>query len=336
MKKNIETKISDAFKSYLFYPVLGIALYLMAANTVMAAEIVDRIVAIVNDDIITLSELRQAEAPYRQKIKGMNYLSEKERAMLFKVRQDILKRLVDDKLTDQEVKRSKITVSGNEVNAAIERIKEANYLTDEQLREGLQAQGMTMLAYRQTIKDQILRRRLVNLEVKSKVVITDEDIKAYYEKHKEGLDADKKYHLWNITMSVPPLSTAGQKQKIYRQMEDVRSKFMHGEAFNELVKSYTPYRLVDGGDLGMFPYSGLASKLQKAIEGLHAGDITQVIETDAGFQLFYIKSIENLSEKSITDVSAEIEEKLYNEIVNRKFDAWLDDLRARSHIKIQQ
>jgi len=323
-------------KKYILYSVLGISLSLAATNTVIAAEIIDRIVAIVNNDIITLSELEQAEAPYREKIKSMNYLSEKEREMLFKLRQDILKRLVDDKLTDQEVKRAQITVSANEVNAAIERIKEANYLTDEKLREGLKAQGMTMLAYRQTIKEQILRRRLVNLEVKSKVIITDEDIKAYYEKHKQGLDDSRKYHLWNITMSVPPLATEEQKQAIYRQMEDVRSKFLHGEAFNELLKSYKPYRLVDGGDLGMFPYSGLAPKLQEAIKDLHAGDITQVIEAEAGFQLFYIKSIENLAEKTMADVSPEIEEKLYNEIVNRKFEAWVDELRARSHIKIQQ
>jgi len=336
MKKNVATKIPDTFKIYLFYSVVSLSLCLTATNTANAAEIIDRIVAIVNDDIITLSELDQAEAPYRDKIKSMNYQGDKERAMLFKVRQDILKRLIDDKLTDQEVKRSQITVSENEVNAAIERIKEANYMTDEQLREGLKAQGMTMLAYRQTIKDQILRRRLVNLEVKSKVVITDEDIKAYYEKHKQGINADNKYHLWNLTMRVPPLATEDQKQAIYRQMEDVRSRFMHGEAFNELVNAYKPYRLVDGGDLGRFPYSGLAPKLQKAVEGLHAGDITQVIKTDAGFQLFYIKSIETLSEKPIADVSPEIQEKLYTEIVNRKFTEWLDELRTRSHIKIQQ
>ncbi len=335
MKTRIEprTDISAYFK---FYLVICLFLCLMTPRILIAAEVVDRIVAIVNDDIITLSELQQAEAPYREKIKSMNYTGEKEREMLFKIRQDLLKRLIDDKLTDQEVKRSQITVTENEVNAAIERIKEANYITDEQLREGLKAQGMTMMAYRQTIKDQILRRRLVNLEVKSKVVITEEDIKAYYEKHQQGQDMDKKYHLWNITMRVPALATPDQKQAIYRQMENVRSKFMHGEAFNELVKTYTPYRLVDGGDLGRFPYKNLAPKLQKAIKGLRAGDITPVIETESGYQLFYIKAIENLAEKSIDEVSPEIEEKLYNEIVNRKFEEWLEDLRARSHIKIKQ
>ncbi|MDM8556210.1 SurA N-terminal domain-containing protein [Desulfococcaceae bacterium HSG7] len=333
MKKLIELNILNGFRYYLFF---NFFLYLTVANAVIAAEVVDRIVAIVNDDIITLSELEQAEAPYREKIKSMNYLSEKEHEMLFKLRQDIIKRMVDDKLTDQEVKRAKITVGANEVNAAIEKIKETNYLTEEKLREGLKAQGMTMLAYRQTIKEQILRRRLVNLEVRSKVIITDDDIRAYYEKHKGDLDDNRKYHLWNIIMSVPPLATEEQKQEIYRQMEDVRSKFLHGEAFNELLESYKPYRLVDGGDLGTFPYSTLAPKLQKAIEGLRAGDITQVINAETGFQLFYIKSIENLAEKTMADVSPEIEEKLYNEIVNRKFAAWLDELRSRSHIKIQQ
>ena len=84
----------------------------------------DRVVAVVNDDIIPLFELNQAVKPYVDRIEALGYSLEKKRKMLFKVREDILNQLIDKKLTDQEIKRSKITVSEKEVDSAIERFKE--------------------------------------------------------------------------------------------------------------------------------------------------------------------------------------------------------------------
>ena len=147
---------------------------LLAAGRLPAqqAEVVDRIVAVVNADIITLYDLNRAYKPYEENIRALKYEPEKERQTLFQVRQDILSQLIDGQLADQQIKREQIAVSQKEIDTAIERIKEARSFTDEQLREGLAAQGLTMEEYRKEIESQILRTKLVNREVKSKIVIT--------------------------------------------------------------------------------------------------------------------------------------------------------------------
>ena len=107
-------------------------------------EVIDRIVAVVNSDIITLYDLNRAFKPYEDNIKALQYTPEKERQTLFQVRKDLLDQLIDSKLADQEIERAQITVNESDIDRTIERIKEARSFTDEQLREGLARQGMTM------------------------------------------------------------------------------------------------------------------------------------------------------------------------------------------------
>ncbi len=165
-------------------------------------EVVDRIVAVVNNEIITLYDLNRAFAPYAGNIRALKYPPEKERQTLFQVRQDILDQLIDSMLADQQGKRGQITVSQKEIDNTIERLKESRQFTDEQLRQGLASQGMTMEEYRKEVEEQLMRTKLVNREVKSKIVITQEDIKDYYESHREQYAGEKKYHLWNLFIKV--------------------------------------------------------------------------------------------------------------------------------------
>ena len=161
------------------------------------AELVDRIVAVVNNDIISLQELNRITKPYVERIKLNRYSSEKEQKMLFEIRRKILNQLIDDKLTDQELKKHNITVSKREIDRTIERIKEMAAITDEELRAELATQGLSMEEYRARTKEQLLRRKLINLEVRSKIVITQEDVEAYYDSHRDAYAGEK-----NITFAI--------------------------------------------------------------------------------------------------------------------------------------
>ena len=204
-------------KKTLFFCVFGYPLIINAKS----AEIVDRIVAVVNDDVITLIELNSSLKPYTEKIGTLGYPPEKEQELLFKVRKDMLDRLINQKIEDQEIKRSKVEISEEQIDQTIERIKETNYLTDEQLRAALAKDGLTIEEYRKKIKSQILRTRLVNLKVKSKIVITNEDVKAYYEEHIEEYGGKQKYHLRNIIMRVPLFSDTKKKLEIQAKMDEI-------------------------------------------------------------------------------------------------------------------
>jgi peptidyl-prolyl cis-trans isomerase SurA len=251
------------------------------------SEVIDRIVAVVNSDIITLYDLNRAFKPYEANIKALRYPADKERQTLFQVRSDLLNQLIDGQLADQQTKHAQISVSQKEIDTTIERMKEARSFTDEQLREGLAAQGITMEEYRKEIESQILRTKLVNREVKSKIVVTQEDIKAYYDGHQEKYAGEKKYYLWNLFIK----ASGADKNEALKAMKGVEIKL-------------------------------------KTVE------FSEILETNFGYQIIYVQKVQDTQAKPIEEVEAEIQQILYDESVDNKYQDWLEELRARSHIRI--
>ncbi|MBW2250028.1 MAG: SurA N-terminal domain-containing protein [Deltaproteobacteria bacterium] len=299
------------------------------------AKVVDRIVATVNDEIVLLYDLNQTIKPYVDRIKASNYSYEKERQMLFKLRENALNMLIEQKLADQEIKRYKISVSGQEINNAIEGIKKTTFITDEELREELKRQGLTLEEYRKQIKEEILREKLISREVKSKIVITSEDIKAYYKNHKDLYSEKKRYHLRNIIMKVAANADETEKLIIFKKIEAVLSELKKGEAFDKLARVYSDSPLAsEGGDLGLFEIKDLSPQLQEAVKELKEGEYTPVLDTDQGYQILYVQEIKKYPGKTLEESTSAISQKLYKDTVNIKYASWLKDLKSRSHIKI--
>lgn len=304
-------------------------------DSAYGGEVVDRIVAVVNDDVISLYELNQVYKPYAEKISGLDYTLSQKRQMLFKVRHEKLDQLINEKLADQEIRRLNIKVSQEEVAAAIKRIKESNFYSEEDFRKALAQQGLTPDEIRQQVKEQILRARLVNLTVKSKIVITKADIEAYYKGHMDTYAGEKQVHLRNIFMEVPGIATDDQKLAIFRQMETVLGELKTGGSFAELARQYSESSMAsEGGDLGLFSLDTLSPEIKEAVAELKPGEFTGVLDTEQGYQIFMVEDIVTASGNSLEDVSAEIEEKLYNEDINKKYENWLSGLRDRAHIRV--
>jgi peptidyl-prolyl cis-trans isomerase SurA len=310
-------------------------LFTATATAWAATEVLDRIVAVVNEDIILLSELNTRMRPYVQQIRNQGFDADKERQMLFKVREDLLNRLVDEKLTDQEIKRNGIQVDESEIDSTIERIKKSNFFTDEDLRRFLESEEMTMEQYREQIKEQVLRSRLVTYEVKSKIVITDEEIQAYYDSHPELYGGKISYQLRNILIRVPDYATDEEKQAVNARMQQLKSQVASGASFGELAKAHSQSpTAADGGYIGEFKRDMLSPQIQEALDGLTAGQTTDVLDTEQGLQLFFLDAINRSEGKPLDTVRAEIQQKLYTEVVDKKFISWLEELRSQSHIKI--
>ncbi len=310
-------------------------LMVLMVPVAQGGEYVDRIVAVVNDDIVTLSELNQQLNPYAEQVRTGNFSAEQERKMLFTVREKVLNGLIDQKLTDQEIKKANISVSDPEIDATIERIKESRFFTDEELRQVLRQQGISMEEYRNQIRTQILRTKLINLEVKSKIVITQEDVAAFYQNHPEIFGGEKKYHLRNILLKPPLLADPTAKEAFRNKMAAIVENLKKGASFEEMARKYSESPLAaDGGDLGAFELEALSPQIRDAVKELKPGEFTDVLSTDQGYQLFYIENIIEAPAKPFEEVSGEIREKLFNEIVDGKFKSWLNDLRKKSHIKV--
>ena len=208
-------------------------------------------------------------------------------------------------------------------------------MTDQQLRESLKKEGLTMDEYRQQMKNQILRVRLVNREVKSKIVITQEDIRAFYEKNMAQYVGEGRVHLSQIMMVVSPLASEEEKQSLRDKMTVIRNQVMDGTSFDDVVQESVPSsEIKDVGYLGSFALTDLAPQILTAVSGLKAGEVTDIVEIGQNLQFFYVEAMHEGQGKSLEEVSAEIENILYDQIVNQKFMTWLTDLRERSHINI--
>lgn len=302
-----------------------------------SAAVVDRIVAVVNDEIITLYDLNNELRPYEENIKALGYSPDKARETLFKVRSDLLNKLIDQKLTDQQIKKNNIRVSSNEVDKAIERIKKSRSYTDEDLRAGLAQQGLTMEEYREKLKQQLLRSHLVNREVKSKIVVTNKEIEEYYDAHLEKYAGKPKYHIWNMAIRFSPYADETEKQGAKEKLEAVLAQLKQGRSFESLARETANVAEMPGGsDLGLFQLDELAPELQSVVRFMKAGEYSSILNSPNGYQIIYVEEVIAADPKAIADAKKEIEEILYNEAINNRFDSWLSELRERSHIKIIQ
>ncbi|MBF0112083.1 MAG: peptidyl-prolyl cis-trans isomerase, partial [Desulfamplus sp.] len=189
----------------------------------------------------------------------------------------------------------------------------------------LKDDGLSFLEYREKIREEILRPKLINYTIKSKVVITDKDIKDYYEKNNQTFSGKRRYFLRNIL------------KKDRDSVDLIKKRLDDGEDFKAVAAAASEAPNADEeGELGFFDWDTLSDTIKDAIENLKSGDHTEVISTDQGYQIFYVETIDDNQNLAPLDaeVSEAISKKLYDEIVEKKFREWLDDLKKKSHIKL--
>ncbi len=312
-----------------------IAACLLLAPIRANTEVVDRIVACVDDDIITLSELNSASAPYVNQIKQSQYTLDDERKTLYRVRAEILQKMIDGKLTDQQIKKYNIEVSEEELDKIIANFMKEHNATEEMLLADLERTGMTMEEYRDGARKQVLRTRIVNIAVKSKVVTTRQDAERYYQENPDKFAGEKKYRLRSIVIPVPESANDMEIQTVRQKMDAIYTELQNGASFAEMAKQYSqsPFAKT-GGDLGYFEINAMAPDIQESIRGLGNHEFTPILKTDRGFQIFYVEDIAATSGKTLEEALPEITEQLQNEAVDKEYDTWLGNLREKAHIRI--
>lgn len=308
-----------------------------ASSQSVFAELVDRIVAIVNDDIVLLSELDQAMVPIDNQITAQGFAAHERSQLLAEQRANMLEQMIYEKLTDQRIQRYGIEIDDEEVSATIARIRETNRLSEERFRQALAMDGLTYDAYKQKVKEQLRRTKLVNYEVRSKIVITEKDIEAYYVDNMARYGGNTKYHLRHILIKVAPDAGELERSKGLQRAQAVLKQLQQGEPFAKMagIHSDAPTSK-EGGDLGIFEVSYLTDKARLALAGLNKGQFSKVVQTEQGYQIYFVEDTISTTGTSLDDVRSEIEEKLYAEQIDQKYKAWIEALRQRAHIQIME
>jgi peptidyl-prolyl cis-trans isomerase SurA len=305
-------------------------------------HLVDRVVAVVNDDAITLSELEKAGREFFERIKTQAPANEVDRAME-KARKDVLSSLIDKFIVRQQAEKLFITVSEKELDAAIDQMLVRNNATIQDFRGELTEMNISEQDYRDNLRDQILKSKLIGYEVRSRIVIIEEDIQAYYQKEYTLGKGEGGYYIlqmgftWRNTVV---LEKAGfdTKEEAREKAEEIRVKVVAGESFRELAKAYSNLpSAADGGDIGLFKKNEMASYMKDVIMAMRPGEISPIVETGNAFQFFKLLSAQEgdvVVKAPYESVREEIRNILYRQEMEEQYNIWVKSLREEAYIKI--
>ncbi len=317
----------------IFQTVLAGAIALFLCASVQAAG--DRIVVVVNDEVITLSELNGAFAAYQERLEATYKGAERERA-LAEARQTVLNRLIDDLLMEQQSRKAGIVVRDADVSDAIADLMKRRNLSREELRKALERDGITMEAYRKGMRDQLMRIRLVQREVKSKVAVSDEEIGQYYRKHRDDYEGKEAVRIKQILLALPRNASPAVRDRLREDAGALHRRLLGGEPFELVSAKHSQGPAANaGGDIGYIERGMILPEVEEVAFSLPLNQISPVIESPAGFHIIQVIDRRGAGIKSIESVREEIRERLDMEKVEKKFEEWLVALRAKSHIEIK-
>ena len=298
-----------------------------------SAEIRNRVVAIVNTELITLYELNNR----MKELTG--YESSDLKAMseqrYIETRREIVDLMIDEKIALEKIRELGINVTDKNVDAAIERIKEDNHLTQEDLIAKLKEDGLTYEKYRANIKNDLERVELINSEVKSKIILREETIKAYYDKHKEQFRTTEKAHLAVIVLIQKDPSDQDEARSLNRKAEEILTRIKNGEDFGELARQFSQGPgASEGGDMGFFKDSELNPKLRKVVREVSAGEVSEPIIIPNGIQIIRVLEKHGGGIRPFEDVKDAIQGVLYREELDKRYSTWIKELRETAYTKI--
>lgn len=303
-------------------------LLLMLAGPALA-ETVSRVAAIINDEVITTYQLEKAVAEERK----ANNLGELSGTALQRLQSQILERMIDEKLLTQRTKELGITVQDDELESAVTDVQNQNNLTREQLISALSAQGMDFDAYRENLRQEILRYKLIGREVNSKVEVTNKQIQQYFEEHSDEYKVDPTVHLKRISLNIPEGATEEQRAAVNDLAEAVREKLtVENEPFDAVLASLG--NSADGDDMGALEEEALLPIFQEALKGLKIGEVSTPVKAADRLHLFFVAD-RNSGEATLSDeIKEKIEQLLKKENTEKRFNEWAAELREQAHVKI--
>jgi peptidyl-prolyl cis-trans isomerase SurA len=291
--------------------------------------VTDRIIAVVNNDAITLAELQESIVTYRNE----NPTSRSAGPSDEELRRDFLNRLIESRLQLQEADREKVVVEETELNEEfLDRIKRYGVTTEEEFEKLLKGQGVTMDSIKKRLRDGLKVNKLVRRKVALRVSVTEAEIDRYLEENRAKLETGLSFHARHILIA--PEGTddvAWESARIKAEM--LRTQLQDGADFTELARQHSRDATAkDGGDLGTLKRGELAPDVESELLALAPGQISRPVRSPLGLHVFRLESKETLEGPSIRQ---QIRDILFRQQYETRLDAWLKEIKQRAIIEVR-
>jgi peptidyl-prolyl cis-trans isomerase SurA len=302
--------------------------------TSLGEAVVDRVVAVVNQEIITLSEVEKWIALQKEEILAEDRLEKREQMQA--LCRKVLDKLIEEKLIDQEAKKSGVKVSSKDIEAMVEEVKRQNALTQEGLEKALAAEGLTLESYKKQIEKNLQRQRLIHWSVKVEEKATEKELREFYRENISRYRTNESYRPATILFLVPKGATPEEIREIRKKCQNVLEKIKKGEDFGEMAILYSEDSSNKvRGDLGYFRKGELLPVFEREALRLKVGEVSGIIRTEIGFHIIKLLDRRGADPLPFEEVSERVKADCHNTEMEKAFRQFLGKLKEKAIIEIK-
>jgi len=293
-----------------------------------SAEVIDKIVVVVNNEVITQREIDRMLFPVYEQYKTLYYGDELVKR-LEEARQNIIDQLIEDRLLASEAKKVNIEVNDKDVAARIDEMRR-RVGSKEQFERALGEQNLTESDLKKRYREQTMIRRLVDQKVGSTITMTPVEANDYYNAHKEEFIQPEQIKLLNILIKpneYRPPDKAGDTAKT------VLKRLQEGGDFAALAREYSEGPgASEGGLMGYVKKGDLMPEIEKVVFNMKPGEVSSILQTGLGYHIFKVE--ERLEPKTLglSEVRRDVEESIYREKARKKLKSWIEGLKKNAYI----
>ncbi len=314
--------------------VLGLLLCLSARD--VRAELVDRVAAVVNDEIITLGEvMKRASADLQH---ADQETPPEERAKKHEdITRKVLDALVDERLLDQELREAKITVDDKQVDLGVQEVMKRYNFTADQLAQAVANEGLTLSEYREQMRKQLGRYQLLREKVAKLVKVSDADVHSEYDRMARDEGKEIEVHVRHIVISTADNAPPAEVDRALATATAIAAEARQpGTDFAELAKKKSQgSSAADGGDLGFFKRGAMVPAFEKVAFNLKPGEVSDPVRTAVGWHVLKLEERRAIGLLPLAELKPQIEEKLRREQGERASTLYVKTLRQAAVVDIK-
>jgi len=330
---------------------------------IFADEVVDKTLAIVNGEPLMSSEFDRIIEPILAQQKALLPLSEQTEEKINELKNKVLEEKISQMLLAQEAKKEKIKIPKRELDAAVEQVKK-RFPSEEAFKEEMKKEGLTQVEFDKRIEEQMMSMKLIEKEVKNKTKVpTETEVKAFYDKVMKkmkgenlNLPKDKELAISTVAMYLKRMSSeqvkvrqifikcdksanAEEKKAALNRVNTVKKELEKGGSFADLSAKYSEDKALRErkGDMGFVIKGDLTKPLEDAVFNMMVGKYTkEPIKTDYGYHFLRVEGINASQSFTFDDIKNELTEIVYQQKSKEAYDNWINTLKSKANIKINQ
>lgn len=322
-------------KNPLIFALLGLCFFGIP-EVHAEKQFLDRVVAVINDEAITQSEIDIMLRPIFNQYKK-DYQGDRLVDVLDQARRQLLNQLIEDRLVFQEAKEKKIEIDNVDVDKQMENFKK-RFKGESELESVLKDEGMTLTTMRERLERQAMIRKLQDMEVRSKVVVSPMEVEKYYQEHPEEFKTTEAIQVRSLTIKKSDearengLTDEFAKAKI----EELKEKITQGQDFSEIAKNYSEDMQAPSGGLSDWINRGdMIDVIDQKIFNLKVGEMTDLLETSMGYHVFRLEKKREARTISFEEAREDVYRLIYQQKIEKRFTEWMDELKSKAYISLR-